>query len=218
ESVKPAAEPLPEPKEVTRHSMYIYLDPVGIDYTHYLQSLPSPVADVMTRSMVLLSARRFHTLGMPQLAIQFDEWLYQYDERLLLYQDLIDLAQDLIQQQQFSRAARIAQRALSPERPMRPGFHLIIAIDCAVRNQFPEAFEHAFLEVCGIGKFGEYFEKASKLLAEIVAHPNDPVMRCLREFRLNYDAWMAKASKRTKKAEALKLLHSSQEALARASQ
>ncbi len=217
ESVEHAAEPMPEPKDVMRHSMYIYLDPVGMDYTLHLQSIPSPVADVMTRSTVLLAARRFRSLGMTQFAVQFDEWLYQFDEGLLPYQELIDLALDLMRQQQFSKAAQIARRALSPVRPMRPGFHFVIATDYAIRNQFPEAFEHAFLEIYGIGEFGEYFESASQLLAKVAADPTDPMMRCLRLFRLNFDAGIAKASKRTKKAAALKLLQSSQEALVRAS-
>lgn len=186
ESINPAAESLPEPEDVISSVLKYDMERVELDYASYLLSLPSPDEDLNTRAAVLLAARRFHEENRPDLAVLFYEWLYRWKKQMLLYPDLIDLAFDLIQLNRLPDAARIAQRALSEDRIMRPGFHLVLALDFSDRGLIQEAMEHAFLELFGIGEFGEYIEQAKMIYASLLEGSDDPVMYWLRQFHLHY--------------------------------
>ena len=205
ENVQGAAEPLEELKDDQgnfRHNLH-YEVVVDFDHQKFLQELPesSWEADLFTRHMVLLAARRFVELAAPQLALPYFNWLYRSGDPLLQYPDQVDICQSLLEMQQWEGLEVVAQHALEQAGgELLPGFHIYLAACLEHRGELLEALEHAFIELFGVGDFGKFVSFAKLAYAEIVQVPGNPVMACMRRFHRHYNAAQKAAERSPEKA------------------
>jgi tetratricopeptide (TPR) repeat protein len=185
---------------------------VDLDLSDFLEKLPTLGSDPSLCSRLLLAARRYLDYGRGDLSIQIYQWLYlQYPESLS-YGDLMKMAFRLIDAGRIAEASEIARRAVGPERVQRPGFHYILALDHAQREDAQEAYEEAFLEMGLFGMYGEVFEDAREVCRRITAGAADPLVGILRAFTAHREE-ADQALERGDRARAVALLRLGWDAL-----
>jgi hypothetical protein len=171
-----------------RAPIYFYYTPGEFDFSTFFQSLPLPAPNPMVYSNLLLAAQRYLVYQRFDVSIQLYQWLYRQNPDGLAYGDLMDLCGQLLSLERFTEAEEVARWALGPGRPVRPGFHFVLMQCYASRGEVQEAYEYAFLEMAIVGEYGEFFDEARQVSAQIASYPNDSVVAALRDFIRNKDA------------------------------
>lgn len=176
-----------ETEDKKRAPFYFYYTPVEFDFSTFFQSLPLLAPDPTVYSNLLFAARRYSVYQRFDVSIQLYQWLYGQNPDGLAYGDLTGLCGQLLSLERFTEAEEVARWALGPGRPIRPGFHGVLMECHASREEVQEAYEEGFLEMATVGKYGEFFEEARQVCAQLASYPNDSVMAAWRDFIRNRD-------------------------------
>jgi len=187
--VKYGGAPTVETEDKERAPIYFaYSTPGEFDFSTFFQSLPLLAPDPAMYANLLLAARRYSVYQLFDVSTQLYQWLYRQNPDGLAYGDLTGLCGQLLSLERFTEAEEVARWALGPGRPIRPGFHGVLMECHASREEVQEAYEEGFLEMATVGEYGEFFEEARQVCAQLTSYPNDSVMAALRDFIQNRDA------------------------------
>lgn len=175
-------------REEGRNQPRFFYSPVELDLNNLLSSLPAPDLGLTCRNRLLLAARRYQDYHQKDASLQIYQWLYRQEPESLPYSDLMNLTTQLMDSGRFAEAAEIARWAVGPGRVQRPGFHYMLALEHALREEPQETYEEMFLEMALFGIYGEMFDDAREMCGKIASYSGDPVMAALRNFMAHRDA------------------------------